>query len=145
MAVSEQGGATVFIVEDSEPAVQEEEASWSQLQPQIAAVLKEHAEAEPFPDPAQAAAAGLVVPEGALKVLPEDEDMVAQILEVLESRVRPAVQEDGGDVEFRGYAGGVVFLRLQGSCRSCPSAGNTLKGGIERMLTHWYLALLSPL
>jgi Fe-S cluster biogenesis protein NfuA len=59
------------------------------------------------------------------------------IKEILESRVRPAVQEDGGDIVFKGFKEGVVFLKMQGSCSGCPSSSLTLKNGIERMLTHW--------
>ena len=76
------------------------------------------------------------------------------IKEIIETRIRPAVQvtnlslfssvihcaclqEDGGDVEFRGYESGVVFLKMQGSCSTCPSSSVTLKNGIERMLMHW--------
>ena len=59
------------------------------------------------------------------------------IKEVLETRVRPAVQEDGGDIEFAGFVDGVVLLKLQGSCSGCPSSAITLKSGIERMLMHY--------
>jgi NFU1 iron-sulfur cluster scaffold homolog, mitochondrial len=57
--------------------------------------------------------------------------------EVLEERVRPAVQEDGGDIEFKGFKDGIVLLKLQGSCSGCSSSSVTLKHGIERMLMHY--------
>jgi len=67
----------------------------------------------------------------------EDDEVVAMIKELLETRVRPAVQQDGGDIVYRGFESGVVMLQLQGSCSGCPSSAVTLKSGIERMLMHW--------
>ncbi|XP_078470853.1 NFU1 iron-sulfur cluster scaffold homolog, mitochondrial isoform X4 [Lampetra fluviatilis] len=64
----------------------------------------------------------------------EDEEVVALIKELLDSRIRPTVQEDGGDVEFRGFRDGVVSLRLQGACTSCPSSSLTLSSGILNMM-----------
>lgn len=68
---------------------------------------------------------------------PEDADIVAQIRELLETRVRPAVANDGGDIVYRGFQRGVVFLHMQGSCAGCPSSTATLKGGIENLLRHY--------
>jgi Fe-S cluster biogenesis protein NfuA len=68
---------------------------------------------------------------------PEDDEVVTMIKEILETRVRPAVQEDGGDITYKGFQEGVVFLQMQGSCSGCPSSSVTLKSGIERMLMHW--------
>jgi Fe-S cluster biogenesis protein NfuA len=70
-------------------------------------------------------------------VLPEDSEIVAQIKELLETRVRPAVASDGGDIVFRGFREGVVKLHMQGSCSGCPSSRATLKHGIENMLRHY--------
>jgi len=69
----------------------------------------------------------------------DDEETVAQIKELIETRVRPAVAQDGGDIIFRGYDGatGIVSLHLQGSCAGCPSSTMTLKNGIENMLRHY--------
>jgi Fe-S cluster biogenesis protein NfuA len=66
----------------------------------------------------------------------EDADIVEQIIELIETRVRPAVAQDGGDIVFRGFesASGTVYLNLRGSCAGCPSSRATLKGGIENML-----------
>jgi Fe-S cluster biogenesis protein NfuA len=68
-----------------------------------------------------------------------DSEIVAQIKELLDARVRPAVAADGGDIVFRGFdaGAGVVFLHLQGSCAGCPSSTMTLKNGIENMLRHY--------
>ena len=70
-------------------------------------------------------------------VSPEDEEIVAVIQELLDTRVRPAVAGDGGDIVFRGYRDGVVQLYLQGACSGCPSSRATLKHGIENMLRHY--------
>ena len=68
----------------------------------------------------------------------DDEDgLVAQIKELLDTRVRPAVAQDGGDILFHGFERGVVYLHMQGSCSGCPSSTATLKAGIENMLRHY--------
>jgi Fe-S cluster biogenesis protein NfuA len=68
---------------------------------------------------------------------PADADVVAQIKELLETRVRPAVANDGGDIVYRGFREGVVYLQMQGSCSGCPSSSATLKQGIEGLLKHY--------
>ena len=82
---------------------------------------------------------GIVVP-------PEDEDfgddpaqadVVAQIKELIETRVRPAVANDGGDITFQGFKDGVVFLHMRGACSGCPSSTATLRHGIENLLKHF--------
>ena len=70
-------------------------------------------------------------------VAPEDREIVEQIKELLDSRVRPAVAGDGGDIVFRGYRDGVVRLHMQGACSGCPSSRATLKHGVENMLRHY--------
>jgi Fe-S cluster biogenesis protein NfuA len=67
----------------------------------------------------------------------EESEVVQMIKEILETRIRPAVQDDGGDIQFKAFKDGVVFVKMQGSCSSCPSSQLTLKSGIERMLMHW--------
>src|SRR5260370_25652228 len=67
----------------------------------------------------------------------EDTEIVAQIKELLETRVRPAVAQDGGDIIFDSFEDGVVYLHMQGSCSGCPSSTATLKAGIENMLRHY--------
>lgn len=66
-----------------------------------------------------------------------DAPVVAQIKELLETRVRPAVAQDGGDIVFRSFDKGIVYLHMQGSCAGCPSSTATLKMGIENMLRHY--------
>jgi Fe-S cluster biogenesis protein NfuA len=67
----------------------------------------------------------------------EDDEIVSQIKELLETRVRPAVAQDGGDIVFHRFEEGVVYLHMQGSCSGCPSSTATLKAGIENMLRHY--------
>ncbi len=68
---------------------------------------------------------------------PEDAEIVAQIKELLEARVRPAVARDGGDITFHAYDEGIVYLRMQGACAGCPSSTATLKYGIQNLLKHY--------
>ncbi|RVW94249.1 NifU-like protein 4, mitochondrial [Vitis vinifera] len=73
------------------------------------------------------------------KLLCDDSETVAMIKELLETRIRPAVQDDGGDIEYRGFdpETGIVKLKMQGACSGCPSSSVTLKSGIENMLMHY--------
>lgn len=68
---------------------------------------------------------------------PKDEETVKTIKELLETRVRPAVANDGGDIVFHGFRDGIVFLHMRGACAGCPSSTATLRGGIERLLQHF--------
>ena len=68
---------------------------------------------------------------------PEDADIVAQIRELIDTRVRPAVANDGGDIVYRGFDKGKVYLKMQGACAGCPSSTATLKNGIEQLLRHY--------
>ena len=68
---------------------------------------------------------------------PADADIVAQIKELIDTRVRPAVANDGGDIVYRGFDKGKVFLKMQGACAGCPSSSATLKNGIEQLLRHY--------
>jgi Fe-S cluster biogenesis protein NfuA len=80
---------------------------------------------------------GAAEDEDAFEVAEEDREIVAQIRELIDTRVRPAVAMDGGDIVLRGFRDGVVQLRLQGACSGCPSSRATLKHGIENMLKHY--------
>ena len=81
----------------------------------------------------------------AVDVMDEDDDeVVSMIKELLETRIRPAIQEDGGDIELKGFEDGIVMLKLRGACRTCDSSTVTLKNGIESMLMH-YVCPSSPI
>jgi Fe-S cluster biogenesis protein NfuA len=113
-------------------------ADWSGLKGDVLSVLLDHFSAE-MPLFRPASAAGIAVPpENAdWPSNPEDEDIVAQIKELIETRVRPAVANDGGDILYRGFDKGVVYLQMQGACSGCPSSSATLKHGIESLLKHY--------
>lgn len=112
---------------------------WSQLKPQVVAVLLDHF-VSGAPLFAGGDATGFSVPideAPAVEDDPADADIVAQIHELLETRIRPAVANDGGDIVYRGYRDGVVHLQMQGACSGCPSSTATLKHGIEGLLKHY--------
>jgi Fe-S cluster biogenesis protein NfuA len=111
---------------------------WASLKPDVLGILLDHFSANmPLFKPA---AAGFSVPSGDADYPlddPEDADIVVQIKELIETRVRPAVANDGGDIIYRGFQKGVVFLQMQGACAGCPSSSATLKNGIEQLLKHY--------
>jgi len=115
-----------------------EGVSWNDLKPQVVAMLLDHfvSGAPLFNGPD---ASGIVVPadDDTFDDDPADADIVAQIKELIETRVRPAVANDGGDIIYRGFREGVVTLTLQGACAGCPSSTATLKNGIESLLKHY--------
>ena len=114
-------------------------ADWSALKPQIIAILLDHFVSE-APLFAPASGNGITVPpedEAVVEERPEDAEIVVAIKELLETRGRPAVAGDGGDIAYRGFRDGVVYLTLQGSCSGCPSSTATLKHGIEGLLKHY--------
>ena len=114
--------------------------NWSDLKPQVVAVLLDHFVSE-APLFAGGDASGFAVPaESDDADLGDDEgteDIVAQIKELIETRVRPAVANDGGDIRYRGFREGIVYLQMQGACSGCPSSSATLKHGIEGLLKHY--------
>ena len=85
----------------------------------------------------QEAINGAAAPDHSTEVSEEDAQIVGQIKELLDSRVRPAVAQDGGDITFHGFDRGVVYLQMKGACAGCPSSTMTLKMGIENLLRHY--------
>ena len=124
------GVARVFFGGDFVTVTKNDLTEWQGLRPQVLGVLMEHFVAgRPVVDSHADA-----VDED---VAPEDQEIVDQIKELLDTRVRPAVAGDGGDIVFRGYREGIVRLHMQGACSGCPSSSATLKHGIENMLRHY--------
>lgn len=126
----------VFYGPDFVTVSKAEDHQWSLLKPEIYASIMEHFTAgHPlFNDPNSSQGSSDTM------ILDTDSETVAMIKELLDTRVRPAIQEDGGDIEYRGFGeetDGIVLLKLKGSCRGCSSSTVTLKNGIERMLTHY--------
>ncbi|KAJ5106386.1 HIRA-interacting protein 5 [Penicillium angulare] len=83
------------------------------------------------------AESGQEVEEDSLAYNEDDDEVISMIKELLETRIRPAIQEDGGDIELKGFEDGIVMLKLRGACRTCDSSTVTLKNGIESMLMHY--------
>ena len=115
--------------------VTKSDGEWPQLKPAILGVIMEHfmSGAPVVLDEASAQSG-----DGSDEFFDDgDADTVATIKELIETRVRPAVANDGGDITFRGYRDGVVYLNMKGSCSGCPSSTATLKHGIQNLLRHF--------
>ncbi len=130
------GVARVFLGGDFVTVTKAADADWAALKPQVLGLLMEHLLNN---RPIVNEHAALLAED----VDPADAEIVAQIKELLDTRVRPAVAGDGGDIIFRGFRDGVVSLKMQGSCAGCPSSTATLKHGIENMLKHYIPEVLS--
>jgi NFU1 iron-sulfur cluster scaffold homolog, mitochondrial len=121
----------VFLGGDFITVTKNDDISWQALKPQVLGIIMDHF------------VAGRPVIENDDISLDEedvdeaDREVVDQIKELLDTRVRPAVAGDGGDIVFRGYREGIVRLHMQGACSGCPSSSATLKHGIENMLKHY--------
>ncbi len=124
-----EGVASVFLGNDFISVTKAEDREWQVLKPSILGAIMEHyATGQPM----------ILADEGTTtEGEGEDDDVVRQIKELIETRVRPAVAQDGGDIIFHGFEAGVVYLRMQGACSGCPSSTMTLKSGIENMLKHY--------
>jgi Fe-S cluster biogenesis protein NfuA len=111
---------------------------WRQLKPQVLAILLDHfASGAPLFNAASAGGIAVDADGGDFGDDPADAEIVDQIRDLIETRVRPAVAGDGGDIVYRGFRGGTVYLALQGACSGCPSSTMTLKHGIESLLKHY--------
>ncbi|KAG9160860.1 hypothetical protein Leryth_008681 [Lithospermum erythrorhizon] len=128
------GITRVFFGSDFISVTKSDDFSWDLLKPQIfAAIMDFYTSGNPlFLDPNTAASMDTAIHE-------DDSETVAMIKELLETRIRPTVQDDGGDIEYRGFdtETGIVKLKMQGACSGCPSSSVTLKSGIENMLMHY--------
>lgn len=111
---------------------------WPTLKPDVLGILLDHFSANmPL---FHAPSAGFSVPAATEELPlddPADAEIVDQIKELIETRVRPAVANDGGDIVYRGFQKGIVYLQMQGACAGCPSSSATLKNGIEQLLKHY--------
>ena len=114
-------------------AVTKTGGDWQQLKPAVLGAIMEHfMSGAPIVRSADGAA-----PDNDEFFAAEDSETVATIKELIESRVRPAVANDGGDITFRGYKDGVVYLDMKGACAGCPSSTATLQHGIQNLLRHY--------
>ncbi len=122
-----EGVIGVFLGADFVTVAKADGLEWHILKPAVLGALMEHF------------TAGLAVIEddGAAAEETDDDEVVSQIKELLDTRVRPAVAQDGGDIVYHGFDDGVVYLHMQGACSGCPSSAITLKSGIENLLKHY--------
>jgi len=121
----------VFFASDFITITKKDDIEWDLLKPELLSIIMDHF-----------VSGGEVVIESkdsseSNKVQEGDSEVIKQIKELLEDRVRPAVAMDGGDIIFHKYEEGIVYLEMHGACSGCPSSGITLKNGIESMLKHF--------
>ena len=127
-----QGITGVFLGPDFITITKTDELQWEHIKPALLGAIMEHFQSgAPVMNDAATAVGGHAEHSG------EDADIVNQIKELLDTRVRPAVAQDGGDITFHGFERGIVYLHMQGACAGCPSSTITLKMGIENLLRHY--------
>ena len=126
------GGVTgVFLGTDFVTVTKEDSVAWDHVKPAILGAVMEHYQSGEAVVDTAGTGDGHAIHDG------PDSDIVGQIKELLDTRVRPAVAQDGGDITFHGFDRGVVYLHMQGACAGCPSSTLTLKMGIENLLRHY--------
>ncbi|RIK83476.1 MAG: NifU family protein [Hyphomicrobiales bacterium] len=132
------GVTGVFFGYDFVTVTKQDGPDWQHLKPAILGAIMEHFMSG-LPVMAQAGTVAAMADEaGGEEFYDEaDEEIVATIKELLDTRVRPAVAQDGGDITFRGFENGTVFLHMKGACAGCPSSTATLKHGIQNLLRHF--------
>ncbi|MEP2531834.1 NifU family protein [Shimia sp.] len=127
-----KGVAGVFFGTDFVTVTKEDGVEWDHIKPAILGAIMEH-----FQSGQPVMASDAVQASGHADHDGPDGEIVGQIKELLDTRVRPAVAQDGGDITFHGFDRGVVYLHMQGACAGCPSSTLTLKMGIENLLRHY--------
>ncbi|RLQ86876.1 NifU family protein [Notoacmeibacter ruber] len=130
------GVTGVFFGYDFVTVTKDEATAWQHIKPAILGAIMEHFMSN---EPVMAASAGQApsAVDGEEFFDKADAPLVEQIKELLDTRVRPAVAQDGGDITFRGFRDGVVYLNMKGACAGCPSSTATLKHGIQNLLRHF--------
>ncbi|KAK8220341.1 HIRA-interacting protein 5 [Phyllosticta capitalensis] len=135
------GITSVFFGIDYITVTKDSTVPWAHIKPEVFSLLSEHvATGQPMVKIVEGKAADGQESAGeqdSLAYNEDDDEVVGMIKELLETRIRPAIQEDGGDIDFRGFVDGQVLLKLRGACRTCDSSTVTLKNGIESMLMHY--------
>ncbi len=122
------GVDSIFLGSDFITVTKDDEKDWQVLKPMVLEALMNHF---------NSGEAVIKEGEAASDEGGEDSDIVKQIKELIETRVRPAVAQDGGDIIFHKFEEGIVYLTMMGACSGCPSSGATLKHGIENMLRYY--------
>ncbi|SFG47087.1 Fe-S cluster biogenesis protein NfuA, 4Fe-4S-binding domain [Palleronia marisminoris] len=127
-----EGTSGVFFGNDFVTVTKTDATEWDHVKPAILGAIMEHFQSgQPVMSGESDHASGHAEHTG------PDQEIVVQIKELLDTRVRPAVAQDGGDITFHGFDRGVVYLHMQGACAGCPSSTLTLKMGIENLLRHY--------
>ena len=128
-----EGVTGVFFGTDFVTVTKADAVEWDHIKPALLGAIMEH-----FQSDTAVMAGDMAQPNsGHAEHTGEDGEIVVQIKELLDSRVRPAVAQDGGDITFHGFERGIVYLHMQGACAGCPSSTLTLKMGIENLLRHY--------
>ncbi len=117
------GIKSLFITEELISVTKEDSALWEDLKPQILAEIMDHI-----------SLGEQTLIEEKAPSSPEDEEIIGQIIGLLNARIRPAVKQDGGDIVFKSFDNGIVYVEMKGNCAGCPYALVTLKEGIEKVL-----------
>lgn len=137
------GASSVFYGPDFITVIKTSDSDWAHIKPEVFSLITEAVTSgeqlvHTVEHDSAGAPAGQASGEGGdVKYRDEDSEVVGMINELLETRIRPAIQEDGGDIEFRGFEDGQVLLKLRGACRTCDSSTVTLRNGIESMMMHY--------
>ncbi|KAL2019108.1 hypothetical protein VTK56DRAFT_10059 [Thermocarpiscus australiensis] len=141
------GVTSVFYGPDFITVTKDSDANWAHIRPEVFSLITEAitsgqaivnvSERASDKEGATAEDGQEMTERDSLSYDENDSEVVGMIKELLETRIRPAIQEDGGDIEFRGFENGYVLLKLRGACRTCDSSTVTLKNGIESMLMHY--------
>ncbi len=126
------GVTGVFFGNDFVTVTKDDAVAWDHIKPAVLGAIMEH-----FQSGAPVMEAGGDATGGHARHDGPDAEVVGQIKELLDTRVRPAVAQDGGDITFHGFDRGIVYLHMQGACAGCPSSTLTLKMGIENLLRHY--------
>lgn len=130
------GVSSVLLGADFVTVVKANDANWAHIKPEVFSLITQAVTSgENIVNTSAKSAEG--EQEDSLAYNEDDSEVVGMIKELLETRIRPAIQEDGGDIEFRGFENGTAMVKLRGSCRTCDSSTVTLKNGIESMLMHY--------
>lgn len=134
-----EGVTSVFYGSDFITVTKAGDANWAHIKPEVFSLITQAVTSgETIVTVVESTGeAGQEVEEDSLAYNENDDEVVSMIKELLETRIRPAIQEDGGDIELRSFENGIVMLKLRGACRTCDSSTVTLKNGIESMLMHY--------
>ena len=131
------GVTGVFLGQDFISVSKSEPMAWPHMKPAVLGAIMDHYMSGAPVIEGTEPALGTAADSGQEDYAPEDQEIVDTIKELIETRVRPAVANDGGDITFRGFKDGIVYLNMKGSCAGCPSSTATLQHGIQNLLKHF--------